>query len=136
MLSHLPAFFSLAGVLFQSFAIRWAKTILTSSLAVLVIHQLSVFNMISGVRMSAVYCCSEHLSIVTINGRVIYTAPYVRNDFDAGNSITRAIGRALNIETFLGPKMASSRQASAISRPKKIAMFRALPMAQVMDLPA
>jgi len=27
----------------------------------------------------------------------------VLNDFDAGKSITRAIVRALNIETFLGP---------------------------------
>ena len=32
----------------------------------------------------------------------------IRNDFDAGKSITRAIGRALNIETFWGPEMASS----------------------------
>jgi len=42
----------------------------------------------------------------------------VRNDFDVGKYITRAIGRALNIDTFLGPEIASSRQASAISGPK------------------
>ena len=44
----------------------------------------------------------------------------VRNDFDAGKSITRAIVRALNIETFLGPEIVSSRQASAISGPKEV----------------
>ena len=43
----------------------------------------------------------------------------MRNDFDAGKSITRAIVRALNIEIFLGHEIASSRQASAISGPKK-----------------
>ena len=59
----------------------------------------------------------------------------MRNDFDAGKSITRAIVRALNIETFLGPEIASSHQASAISGPKKVEMFRALTMALVMDLP-
>ena len=51
-------------------------------------------------------------------------------------SIRRAIVRALNIETFLGPEIASCRQASAISGPKKVEMFRALTMGQVMDLPA
>jgi len=44
----------------------------------------------------------------------------MRNDFDAGKSITRAIVRALNIETFLGPEIASGRQASAISGHKKV----------------
>ena len=44
----------------------------------------------------------------------------VRHDYDAGKSITRAIVRALNISTFLGPEIASSRQASAISGPKKV----------------
>ena len=39
----------------------------------------------------------------------------MRNDFDAGKSITRAIVRALNIESFFGPEIASSRQASGIS---------------------
>jgi len=42
------------------------------------------------------------------------------NDFDAGKSIMRAIVRALNIETFLGPEIASSLQASMISGPKKV----------------
>ena len=44
----------------------------------------------------------------------------MRNDFDAGKSITRAIVSALNIKTFLGPEIASSHQASAISVPKKV----------------
>ena len=43
---------------------------------------------------------------------VLFIRP-VRNDFDAGKSITRANGRVLNIETFLGPEMASSPQVSA-----------------------
>ena len=60
------------------------------------------------------------MKILTINGRGIYTAPCVCNDFDAGKSITRAIVRALNIETFLGPEIASTRQASAISGPKNV----------------
>jgi len=60
----------------------------------------------------------------------------MHNDFDASKSITRAIVRALNIKTFLGPEIASSLQASVISGPKKVEMFRALSMAQVMDLPA
>ena len=60
----------------------------------------------------------------------------VRKDFDAGKSITRSIVRALNIETFLAPEIALSRQASAISGPQKVEMFRPLTMAQVMDLPA
>ena len=60
----------------------------------------------------------------------------MRNDFDAVKFITRNIVRALNIKTFLGPEIASSRQASVISGPKKVEMFRALTMAQVMDLPA
>ena len=50
----------------------------------------------------------------------------MRNDFDAGKSITRAIVRALNIETFLGPEIASSRQASAISGPKKVEQLKKL----------
>ena len=50
----------------------------------------------------------------------------MRNDFDAGKSITRAIVRALNVETFMGPEIASSSQASAISGPKKVEIFRAL----------
>ena len=49
----------------------------------------------------------------------------MRNDFDAGKSITRAIVRALNIKTFLGPEIALSPQACAISGPKKVEMFRA-----------
>ena len=49
--------------------------------------------------------------------------------------IVIVIVRALNIKTFLGPEIASSRQASAISGPKKVEMFRALKMAQAMDLP-
>ena len=59
----------------------------------------------------------------------------VCNDFDAGKSITWAIVRALNILTFLSPEIALSRQASAISGPIKVEMFRALTMAQVVDLP-
>ena len=44
----------------------------------------------------------------------------VHNDFDAVKSITRAIGRVQNIKTFVGPETAMSRQASAISGPKKV----------------
>ena len=45
---------------------------------------------------------------------VLFIGP-VCNDFDSGKSITRAIGRALNIETFLGPEMASSRKQGRIN---------------------
>ena len=56
-----------------------------------------------------------HVHKIT-NGRVFYTALYVTgNDFDAGKSNTWAIVRALNIKTFLGPEIASSRQASAVN---------------------
>jgi len=44
----------------------------------------------------------------------------VRYDFDAGKSIIRAIVRALNIETFLGPEIASSHKSIAISGPQKL----------------
>ncbi len=49
------------------------------------------------------------------------------HDFDGGKSILRAIvrGGALKIETFLGPKMATS-EPSAI-RGQKVEIFRAHP---------
>ena len=51
---------------------------------------------------------------LTINGRGIYTAPHFMI-LMRGKSITRAIGRVLNNETFLGPEMASSQQANGPS---------------------
>jgi hypothetical protein len=52
--------------------------------------------------------------VLTINVPVVYMVRDV-NDFDAGKSISRAIGRewTLKIKTLLGPEMATS-EASAI----------------------
>ncbi len=77
---------------------------------------------------------------LAIYGTMIYTAPAVRNAFDAGKSITRPSGRGLDPRYlyFFGPfERASSRQANAFWGPKKLRFSgpNPLPLAQVMDLP-
>ncbi len=53
-----------------------------------------------------------HVRNIAIYGPMIYTAPYLRNAFDPGKSITRASGRGWGPgnRDFFGPcEMASSR---------------------------
>ena len=64
------------------------------------------------------------LFLITIFGPLIYTAPYVGNVFDAGKSITRAIGREFSCSPSLfwalkfGPKQARAAAEAPSNGPR------------------
>jgi hypothetical protein len=62
---------------------------------------------------------------------LLFTWHGIRTDFEAGNSHFEGHwkGWALEIETFLGPEMATCQKSRDFQGPP-------LPMARIMDLPA